>query len=463
MQAIDNSGNETSCDFILEVAGCDQCATFFEFSQDCYEVAFNPTLSGFQNNISYEWSINSVVESEAPSFSINEGPGSYEVCLTAMDNVCTDTYCETITVNEILTDITNCPVDQIILNTDQDCSAIFNPPLNFTNTCLNNPLGEYSLNYVRSDGFSIEDVFPVGTTSVLANFTGDYGEISTCEFVVEVVDNIPPECNVQNIIVSTEGETGVSVSFPFQAFDNCQNPIITYSSPSGIFYECGTYSIIAEVQDQSGNMVECDFILEVGDCDECCQSASSFINITDEDFTLSSSFIQDNCKFILETPDLSACQYITKLDWGDGTNSELMLSSDVLIEHTYTESGIYEVCVTYEERNITDSCFINTTCDRITINDDCTFSRSPEILVENKLLVYPNPSIHSVQVKFIGNEEIKIRNVKIYSSTAKLIYEKNDIGRRSFLIEDSILELGIYFLQVELTNGVFLHDKILKR
>lgn len=543
---VDESGNTSSCDFALEVIGCDGCSTSFEFTQDCYELSFTPVIEGFvDSNVFFRWFINDIDIIEAPSISYNEGPGRVQICLNAFNSICGDGYCEIIEIDSIFTTITNCPTEPIVLNAQNNCQVLdYIPPLGFENDCLIDPIGSYSLQYIRSDGLDILDAFPLGTTSIQAKFVGDFGEVSTCDFSIEVVDNISPECNldtlnlnldvngtafldrefimpfvtdncddsviveigqelftcanlgentvevtlqdeagnlnicqvivivqdiiepecnVLDIVISTEGEAGVVVNFPFQAVDNCGNASITYSSPSGIFYECGEFSITAQVQDLAGNQTECDFLLQVIECDECCQSESNFINITNEEFTLSSSFLQDNCKFILETPDLSPCQYITGLDWGDGTYSELMLSSDALIEHIYTEIGVYELCVTYEERNTTDSCFVNTTCDTITINDNCTFSRSPEIFAKNKLLVYPNPSVHSVQIKFEGDERTKIKNVQIYNCTAELIYEKNNVGRSNFLIEDSILELGIYFLQVELTNGVFLHDKILKR
>ena len=118
--------------------------------------------------------------------------------------------------------------------------------------------------------------------------------------------------------------------------DNCGINEVIFVPSINEDLACGFHVIEAIVIDFSDNQTNCSFDLEVTNCNECCLSRTDFELATEDEFSLSSNFILDNCEVILNLPNLTVCQFITNADWGDGTISEFQISSPNSISHIYT-------------------------------------------------------------------------------------------------------------------------------
>lgn len=295
----------------------------------------------------------------------------------------------------------------------------------------------------------------IGVNDVNISALDIYGNSSNCNLFVIVEDNIAPTCNIQDLIIDATDSNGAIVDFPFQAIDNCGTATINYSSPSGVFYECGQYEIIATIIDDNGNESLCDFILEVKDCDGCCQSESGFMTNVNQGFYIE-PIAQNtvNCIVQLFPIALTECQFIKQLKWGDGTLTNGYFPPDLEFIHQYTDIGNFEICITVTETK-NDDCFLSQICQYHTITPDCAIiTSSTEVRLKKEVNIYPNPS-----------------NSKIYIATSQSFeyYEIYDIqGKRiaatdytSSEIDIALLDSGTYMIKL-INNNNFIIKRIVK-
>lgn len=311
--------------------------------------------------------------------------------------------------------------NQLSIATTDNCSgsvAAFNP-----------------INYTCAD---------LGNTTVSATVRDISGNTNTCSAQIIIRDTITPICVIRDTIVTATDDLGAVVNFSGTALDNCDNPTITYSSPSGQMYPCGEYDIIMTAIDASGNPSTCPFKLTVKDCEGCCLSESSFMTNTDVDFNLSSDLLNaDSCIIQFITPKLTDCQTVTEISWGDGTVSRGSFTNAVDFTHQYTEPAIYEVCVTYEEAN-QQNCFKNKKCNSFEVIDNCTLKRSSGQLDYNKIILVPNPTYGNFAIS--GGEIFT--DYAIYDQLGRKIVAKRKVESTNDI---SQLQNGVYF--VRLTIG----------
>jgi hypothetical protein len=305
----------------------------------------------------------------------------------------------------------------------------------------------------------------LGVRNISATVRDVAGNTNSCTSQITIRDTIRPICIIKDTIVTATDGNGAMVSFNGRAIDNCiEGLAISYSQPSGQFFACGEYNITMTARDGSGNTSTCPFKLTVKDCDGCCRSESMFIDSTSREFQLESSLFQNNCKFILKPPVLSDCQYITALEWGDGTKSELMLSYKDPIEHFYQKDGTYKLCVTYSEMNGPTNCFTNTICNTIQIFSNCTFSRSVSgIAVKDILKVYPNPTNDIFYIEIDGSAAETIKSFTISNPAGqKFNLNANLKQGKLWEMDGSDLTPSVYFLSVELSNGISINKRVIK-
>jgi gliding motility-associated-like protein len=117
---------------------------------------------------------------------------------------------------------------------------------------------------VSPDRFSCEQAGQ--KVPVLVTATDAYGNTSTCEAIVTVIDNVYPvvTCPDDITVSATEGKCTAVVNFAAEATDNCE-ATITYSHEPGSEFPVGITSVTVTATDPSGNSDVCSFNIIVTD------------------------------------------------------------------------------------------------------------------------------------------------------------------------------------------------------
>jgi len=136
-------------------------------------------------------------------------------------------------------------------------------------------------------------------------------------------------------------------------------------------------------------------------------------------------------------------------DFGDGSTSTLQNPT-----HTYAASGNYTITLI-----ATDGC----TTDTSTVNQPVTIVGLEDGIVQN-LSVYPVPSqgVFQVGLEVASSEEA---TVSLVDAMGKRIFEQRwslSSGGNQLQIEQPQLAVGIYFLQIELEEGLVTRKIILE-
>ncbi|MEZ4800581.1 MAG: HYR domain-containing protein, partial [Flavobacteriales bacterium] len=196
------------------------------------------------------------------------------------------------------------------------------------------------------------DFYPVGITTVTWTATDVNGNISECQMTIEVTDTqLPVITCPENIEVENDpGECGATVNYTLPTFDdNCSGSNMTLISglPVGSLFPLGTTTVTYQVEDASGNTVDCSFDITVIDTE-----APEIICPID----MSIPNMLDMCGAFVSYP---VPQYTDNCTSGDA----------VLIEGP--ASGEYfEVGTTTVTYSITDDAGNTATCSfTITVND----------------------------------------------------------------------------------------------
>ncbi len=158
-------------------------------------------------------------------------------------------------------------------------------------------------------------------------------------------------------------------------------------------------------------------------------------------------------------------------NWGDNTSSNQLYTN-----HTYSPTGVYNVCLT-----VSVSCGAqSSTCVTYTITktsqamtmayinvipppQTITTGLKQMMLTDDNLMVYPNPSNGEFNIHLVGFNE-KEANIKVYNLTGALIYEAKGTIANGNLDHEIKLDKaqGVYFVKIESTAGVITKKIILK-
>ena len=293
----------------------------------------------------------------------------------------------------------------------------------------------------------------VGENVLSYTVTDDGGLFSVCEITLTVIDGIPPTCEINDIDILATSDEGAVVNFGGVATDLCGDVEISYSMPDGDLYPCGEYQITMTAVDIHGNEASCDFEVMVRDCDACCLSEEMFFDITNLGFDTEAMFNNGaNCIVQMFPPPITECQFITQLNWGDGTITNGQFPSYLEFTHEYTDIGTYSICVTIEEADSGD-CFSNQLCDSIEITQDCGLVTSTSnSLNEIDLIVFPNPTKDWLFIS--ANLEFDL--IQLYDSNGRLL--KVQITDKVDLAD---YQSGIYLLRFK-KGGESIVKKIIK-
>ncbi|MFN0033624.1 MAG: HYR domain-containing protein [Saprospiraceae bacterium] len=194
-------------------------------------------------------------------------PGVHTFCVTMTDATgCTASFCDVV---EILPDVVpppmDCP-DDITLSTNTiNCTAMYNPLITATDDC-----GPVTLTCTLSgatSGTVTNTEYNLGVTIVTCTATDGSGNVSTCSFIVTVVDNTPPDINCPPppaLVDVAACLGGANVDFgTATALDDCSQATITGSHVSGDFFPCGPTMVSYTATDEAGNAATCDFTVNI--------------------------------------------------------------------------------------------------------------------------------------------------------------------------------------------------------
>ncbi len=174
----------------------------------------------------------------------------------------------TITINDVDAPVfTNCPSGTVTVNnTTDECGVLFQGAI--VPVATDNCPG-VMVNY----SFSVGSLVPVGTNTIVANATDGAGNVSSCVYTLEVIDNQPPKflnCTHGASIsrVNDPNECGAVVAFGpvVTAQDNCSLLAFTETVPgNGDFFPVGNTNVTYTAVDDKGNVATCALTVTVSD------------------------------------------------------------------------------------------------------------------------------------------------------------------------------------------------------
>jgi hypothetical protein len=166
----------------------------------------------------------------------------------------------TVTVRDTTPPEISIPANITVGNDAGQCSAMVNPG---TATATDNCLIQ-TLTGTRSDGKSLVDSYPVGTTTITWIAMDGVGLTAVGSQTVTVNDTEFPVLNVPaNMTVYQDSASGATVTFSVTASDNCGSPTIICTPPSGSIFPLGTTTVNCTATDPSGNTATGSFTVTV--------------------------------------------------------------------------------------------------------------------------------------------------------------------------------------------------------
>ncbi|MCI0596224.1 MAG: HYR domain-containing protein [candidate division Zixibacteria bacterium] len=181
------------------------------------------------------------------------------ICIATDASGNRDTCQFTVTVNDTEPPIASCPADITVNATGGgNCTAVVNYTANVSDNCAG-----AAISCTPPSG----STFPAGTTIVTCIATDAAGNKDTCQFNVNVVDNIPPTvtCPVNITTNTAPGQCAANVSYTANASDNCPGASIVCTPPSGSSFPVGATTVTCIATDGAGNKDTCQFTVTVND------------------------------------------------------------------------------------------------------------------------------------------------------------------------------------------------------
>jgi hypothetical protein len=297
--ATDASGNTTSCTFTVTVNDTQPpaitCPSNLSVAQDKDQCT---ALVTYQlPNVSDNCSGVSIPVCNPPSGSIFP-LGTTTVTCTVSDAATNSSNCSfTVTVNDTVAPVLNCPANIITSTAPDLCSAVVSYNVSATDNCS-------SVSVVSSPPSG--SVFQKGTTTVTATATDAVGNRSTCTFTVTVNDTQPPSivCPPSITLTNDPNQCSAVVNYALpMVSDNCPGVTIPVCNPpSGSIFLKGTTVVTCGVKDLSGIMSTCTFTVTVNDTQLpviTCPTDMILTAINPGDTTVIGSYpsptVSDNC------------------------------------------------------------------------------------------------------------------------------------------------------------------------
>lgn len=424
-----NTANDPLIAFTNTSTGTGQLFYSWNFGDGEYSSQTNPTNNFFYND-------------------------TYEVCLTVWDNAnyCEATSCQYVTITNA-NSLPDCDllVAGFTVNTSND------PQVSFTNTSTGFSLLSYTWNF--GDGNYSFDMDPIHTYQYNGEYivslfvSDDNGQCYDYILDTITINNTTPEPCIAAFVDSMD-YFGNSVAF----YD--------YSSgnPTAWFWDFGdgtssTQQYPYHSYAQPGTYTVCLTITTpVGTCSTC--NSLVITNVPSGPCNVSLNIYQDslNTSVWYAYPSVTGTAPFTYLwSFGDGN-----VSTEQYPSHTYTATGIYNVCLT-----ITDATgCTSTSCDStykvtgtsgvqhlIAVDSTSTGIEEHKISVSS---IFPNPSSDQIEVSLSQSTEGQLT---ITDVAGRQVYSEN-INADKVKVTVSNLPAGFYNLSI-LSGSKASHNKIM--
>ena len=369
-------------------------------------------------------------------------PGSYTVCLTITDSAqsCTNTYCDTITINNPA----NCQADF-----SHAMNPVFSTNIQFTDlssgnitswywdfgdstySTLQNPLHIYATSGVYQVCLSITDSANNCTSTQCYFITA--GNSATCFAGFSSIVDTSNGVSFTNTSFGTY--LGVYWSFGDGTVSQLLNPFHQYAFP-GAYLVCISLYMNGAICDSY-----CDSIIVGNPANACVPVFYSYPD---------SSLFGNGIVYFGVFNNCLGTQYVW--DFGDST-----VGSGLNPIHQYADSGWYQVCVTAYNPSGT---FVF--CDSVYANR-IGFVGLNENAANNYFVnVYPNPLTGNgtAVLNLKSNSHVKLDVYSIAGTSVFNIIDGNmPQGETNIKMDVSGLQGGIYLLQLTV-NGEVSHQKI---
>lgn len=325
--ATNSCGPDTFCTSVTVT--CPTPTANFSLNANNLTVDFSDMSTGAPTG--WQW-----IFGDGSGFSIQQNPtytyaapGTYTVCLVTVNSCGTDTSCSTITLS--------CPAPAADFNFMTVGNQVDFTDLSASGTTdWSWDFGDGTTSTVPSPSHSYS---AVGTYTVCLIAGNQCGADTFCQAVI--INCVPPSAGFSSstsndsIVAfsnqSSSNSTAWNWSFGDGAISTDIQPTHTYAGP-------GTYTVCLTVTNSCGTNTFCDSV-----------------TITCINPTAGYTAQVTNSEAVFSDVSLNSVDYFW--DFGDGTTSTLANPT-----HTYSATGIYQVCQT-----VTNFCTSNTTCQNLVI------------------------------------------------------------------------------------------------
>jgi hypothetical protein len=266
-QVKDAAGLTASCSFNVTVVGVPPVVV-------CpANITVNNTKDQCGANVSFTATETTAIPASTITYSHEPGSffpvGTTKVTVTATNPVGKSTCTFTVTVVDAQAPVlVNVPVNKTV-----ECNAVPQPAVvTATDNCYFSGIVNYT--ELRANGNCPSNYTLTRTWSA----TDAAGNTTTASQVITVQDTEAPVLTVpSNISVNNDGGIcGATVNYAATATDNCNDPVISYSHPSGTVFPVGKTTVTVTAEDACGNKTTKTFTVSVSDNEKPVVLTNSF-------------------------------------------------------------------------------------------------------------------------------------------------------------------------------------------
>jgi hypothetical protein len=354
--------------------------------------------------------------------------GAALVTFTATDDCGNyDTTTATFTIEDTTAPVINCPSDITAFTEGGVCGAI----VNFQDAIAVEQCGSVVVS--QTSGLGSGSQFPVGESVIEFTAQDQCGNLSTCVFIIQVIDDDLPEAICQNltVLLDVSGVTSITAAYIDNGSnDNCGVDTLEINIDTFDCSHVGDNTVILTVTDFSGNESSCSATVTVYDLlapqIEC--PANEIVNLDPDGTYTLGDYIGDGIATVT-----------------DNCTDPVTIFTQDPVPGTLLGLGIHVITFTAEDEygNVSTCSFELDVEEILGANDTQDFA---------SLVLYPNPADSSV---YLSNpRQMDLSDVTIYDLTGRIVNKVDLTNMGSEItIDISTLANAPYLLVIKGNQG----------